>query len=175
MQENQHEPNHGRESQANAQDSQAEIKRLMNLEFQQIMYPKKKQPIDEINPLVMGIEDIINIGTSKQSAAIDEAKTGAGEPSDTAKIAQSSQELRLQMRTMLGDQMESNEKETLLENLFEEKIDTQSWLHSYHKKPKVPGFIQHYIKDDGMQATPRRERSPDALPKETSTVREKEA
>lgn len=69
---------------------------------------------------------------------------------------------------MLGDQMSEQERDALISNLFDEKIDTQSWLHAYHKRPKRPGFIQNFVKDQEPQRTPLKEHSPETIPEKST-------
>ena len=112
----------------------------MKFKLDEIKIDKKLRDMDSINPLTMKIEDIIKLPE-------DLPITVANENDDIPKIvpavnakelaiAEQKDKIMENIRWILGGKMEYKEVEFLIQDLFIEEFEQDTWLNQYERPEK---------------------------------------
>ena len=110
--------------------------------------------MDNINPLTMRIEDISKLpedidvvdGSRRWMSGTEGLSTEVSQKE--LKIIESKEKLMQDVRDLLEDKMSHKETDQLLDELFTEKFEQDTWLNQYQRPQKASGLYDAYkIKD----------------------------
>jgi len=101
---------------------------------------KRIRDLDSINPLFLRIEDISKLPEDipvNGKRLEDGLQLEADKSTKEITISENRDKMMNEMREMLEDKMAPHEVETLMNELFTETFEQDSWLNQYQKPEKL--------------------------------------
>lgn len=114
-----------------------EIESLMRIKFEAIRIDKQLQNLDSINPLTIKIEEISklpeDLPISAERDKDNHLVIKEGKGTKEVHVAEQRDGIMAEMRELLDGHMRDDEVDELMEELFTETFEQDSWLNQYAK------------------------------------------